>query len=165
MKKVIVCGPYNAGKTSLIKNINPEEFQGTEEREFDVNTLEELSSTTTVGIEMTSFKFDGKEVLFIGLPGQEKFSFLWETIGSKYDGILFLIPSTATLKTAALYIDYFSKFDSFKRALKRLVITYPEKLSHHKKQTFSLLGIPTEVVDPTNRKEVEELVTKLVKEL
>jgi predicted nucleotidyltransferase len=65
VKKVIVCGPYNAGKTSFIKNVNPEEFVGTEENEIDIELLEVLPTTTTVGVEINSVKIKEKEIVFL----------------------------------------------------------------------------------------------------
>jgi len=165
VRKVIVCGPYNAGKTSFIKNVNPEEFVGTEENEIDIESLEALPTTTTVGVEINSVKIKGKEIVFIGLPGQEKFDFIWETVGSKFDGILFLVPSTATLRDASLYIDFFSQFESFKIAFKRLLVTYPERLTPSKKETFSLLGVPIKVIDPTQEEEVKNFLEELSGEI
>jgi len=165
LKKVIVCGPYNAGKTSFIKNVNPQTFTGTEEREFDLRALKELPTTTTVGVEVNFLSNGEKEVMFVGLPGQDRFDFLWEVVGEKFDGILFLTPSYATLREISSFIDFFSRFPSFKGALKKLVVTYPEKLSPSKLQIFSLLGFPVEVLDPTKGEDVKKFSLKLLEEI
>lgn len=165
MKKIIVCGPYNAGKTSFVRNVNPETFTGTEEREIDLKTIKELPTTTTVGVEVNFLSKNGKEVMFIGLPGQDRFSFLWEVIGESFDGILFLTPSHATLKDVSDFINFFSRSPSFKDSLKKLVVTYPENLTPSKLQIFSLLGFPIEVLNPTKQEDVKKFSLKLLEEI
>ncbi len=161
MKKVVVCGPYNAGKTSFVRNVNRHEFLGTEEPELDLVSLKEIGTTTTVGVEVNFLKYAGKEVMFVGVPGQRRFDFIWEVVGGRFNGILFLIPSFSNLREAKFYVDLFSQFDSYKDALKLLVVTYPQKMDEHKLFVFKSLGLPVRLLDPTD----EESVRKLAEEV
>lgn len=161
MKKVVVCGPYNAGKTTFVRNVNRQEFLGTDEPEIDVISLKEAGTTTTVGVEVNFLKSSGKEVMFVGVPGQPRFDFIWEVVGGRFDALLFLIPSFMTLKDAKFYVDFFSGFDSYRDALKLLVVTYPQKADESKLFAFKSLGLPVRVLDPTD----EEAVRRLAREV
>ena len=165
MKKVIVCGPYNAGKTTFVRNVNREEFVGTDEPEIDVMTLKEAGTTTTVGVEVSFLRRADKEIMFIGVPGQLKFDFIWEVVGNSFDGILFLIPSFLTLKEAAVYVDFFSRFESFKSAFKSLVVTYPERLSESKIFGFRSFGFPVKVLNPRDESAVKQFALEILESL
>ena len=162
MKKVVVCGPYNAGKTSFVRNVNRHEFLGTEEPELDLVSLKEVGTTTTVGVEVNFLKCADKEVMFVGVPGQQRFDFIWEVVGGRFDGILFLIPSFSNLREAKFYVDLFSRFDSYNNALKFLVVTYPQKIDEHKLFSFKSLGLPVRLLDPTDEKSVRKLAEEVV---
>ena len=165
MKKVVVCGPYNAGKTTFVRNVNRQEFLGTDEPEIDVISLKESGTTTTVGVEVNFLKDSGKEVMFIGVPGQPRFDFIWEVVGGRFDALLFLIPSFVTLKDAKFYVDFFSGFDSYRDALKLLVVTYPQKADESKLFAFKSLGLPVRVLDPTDEEAVISLAREVVSKL
>ncbi len=165
MKKVVVCGPYNAGKTSFVRNVNPNEFLGTEELELDISSFRELGTTTTVGVEVNFLKSANKEVMFIGVPGQPKFDFIWEVVGERFDAVLFLIPSFVTLKETKFYLDFFSRFDSYRDALKFLVVTYPQKINESKLFAFKSLGLPVKILDPTDEEAVKRLAIEIAKTL
>ena len=165
MKKVVVCGPYNAGKTSFVRNVNPNEFLGTEEPELDITSFRELGTTTTVGVEVNFLKSADKEVMFIGVPGQPKFDFIWEVVGERFDAVLFLIPSFVTLKDAKFYLDFFSRFDSYHGALKFIVVTYPQNVDESKLFAFKSLGLPVKILDPTDEKAVKKLALEIAKKL
>ena len=165
MKKVVVCGPYNAGKTTFVRNVNRQEFLGTDEPEIDVISLKESGTTTTVGVEVNFLKDSGKEVMFIGVPGQPRFDFIWEVVGGRFDALLFLIPSFVTLKDAKFYVDFFSRFDSYRDALKLLVVTYPQKADESKLFAFKSLGLPVRVLDPTDEEAVISLAREVVSKI
>ncbi|WP_163329128.1 GTP-binding protein [Desulfurobacterium thermolithotrophum] len=162
-KKVIVCGPYNAGKTTFIKNINPQEFIGTEKREFDLENLIEKETTTTVGIEMNFLKNGTYQFLFFGLPGQEKFDFIWEIIGENFDGILFLHPAYEDVRKLKFYIDFFSKTNSFSKAFKMILITHCDEAKINNFETFKQFGFPIKTIDPRKKEEVFEIINFITK--
>ena len=165
MKKVVVCGPYNAGKTSFVRNLNRQEFIGTEEPEVDISSFKESGTTTTVGVEVNFLNFAGKEVMFVGVPGQCRFDFIWEVVGGQFDAVLFLIPSFLTLRDAKFYVDFFSKFDSYRNALKLIVVTYPQKVDESKLFAFKSLGLPVKILDPTDEEAVKRFAMEIVEKL
>ena len=95
--KVVVTGPFGAGKTTLISAISEVPVVDT-----DVNTtsLEESSrkASTTVSMDfgVRTVADDGFEAkLFLyGTPGQERFSFMWDVLARGMDGFLLLVDTT-----------------------------------------------------------------------
>jgi len=165
MKKIIVCGPYNAGKTTFVRNVNSNEFLGTEEKEIDLETFTEKETTTTIGVEVNFYKNEGEELLFMGVPGQEKFDFIWEIVGQHFDGILFLYPAHESIERLKFYIDFFSKMDSFSTALKMILITHCEKVENIPLQKAEQFGFPVKFIDPRKKDQVLEVVSFVVNAL
>jgi len=163
MRKVIVCGPYNAGKTTFVRNVSPKDFTGTEEKEFDVESLMERGTTTTVGVEINLYKDKSGELLFIGLPGQERFDFIWEIVGEKFDAILFLFPAHKNVDELKLYINFYSKLNSFKNAFKAILVTHPENANEHQLEKFKEFGFPIILIDPRDESQVKNVVRYISK--
>ena len=91
--KVVVAGPFAAGKTTFIGAISDIPVVGTEQP----TTGEEatVKGTTTVGMEYGSFSFCDGELeanLYVhGVPGQRRFSFMWDIVGEGMDGLVVLV--------------------------------------------------------------------------
>lgn len=167
MKKIIVCGKYNAGKTTFIKNINQELYSGTEVKEIDLPDYKEKETTTTVGVEVNFFKFNGSEFMFLGVPGQERFDFIWDIVGGHFDGIVFMHPSHENPLELEKIYSYFSKFSPFSRAVKRIFITHPDKAKNPANLLSFLrrLKVPFEVLDPRDRGRVKMAAESIAKEI
>lgn len=95
--KVVVTGPFGAGKTTLISAISEVPVVDTE---VAASSTEESSrkATTTVSMDfgVRTVADDGFEAkLFVyGTPGQERFSFMWDVLARGMDGFLLLVDST-----------------------------------------------------------------------
>ncbi len=167
MKKVIVCGRYNAGKTTFIKNIDPEKFAGTEVDEIDLSSFLERGTTTTVGVEVNFLSLDGYEFMFMGVPGQERFDFIWEIAGGNFDGIVFLHPSHEDPKSLERVINFFSKLQPYEKAVKRILITFPDAAQNPRSllTTLKNVNIPFEVIDPRDRSRVRAAAESIAKEI
>ncbi|SMP15760.1 hypothetical protein SAMN06265339_1418 [Desulfurobacterium pacificum] len=167
MKKIIVCGKYNAGKTTFIKNINPEKFTGTEVNEIDLSTLLEKDTTTTVGVEVNFLSLNGYEFMFMGVPGQERFDFIWEIAGGNFDGIVFLHPSYEKPEELEKIVGFFSKLPAYKGAAKRIFITFPDAAQNPSSllATLKNLKIPFEVIDPRDGNRVKAAAESIAREI
>lgn len=165
MKKVIVCGPYNAGKTTFIKNINDNDFSGTDEEEIDIGTLTGKGTTTTVSVEVTTYRYQNGELLFVGVPGQERFDFIWEIIGQDFDAILFLYPANESIETLKSYINFFSKMKPFPKALKMIIVTHYAEVKHLPIEKITQFGFPVKIADPRKKEQVLDVVKFIVSSL
>jgi len=75
--KMVVTGPFSAGKTQFIQSVSEIDVVSTERR---VSTDEERSvkSATTVAMDFGRITVDEDLVLYLfGTPGQKRFDFMW----------------------------------------------------------------------------------------
>ncbi|MBA4370253.1 MAG: GTP-binding protein [Coriobacteriaceae bacterium] len=91
--KVVVTGPFNAGKTTFIKAVSEITVLSTERQVSDV--AGEGSGETTVAMDFGRITISDDVVLYLfGTPGQERFSFMWETLSEGMLGFVLLVDAT-----------------------------------------------------------------------
>lgn len=87
--KVVITGPFNAGKTTFIKTISEITVLSTERQVSD--TSSETGDETTVAMDFGRITVTDDVVLYLfGTPGQERFSFMWETLSEGMLGFVVL---------------------------------------------------------------------------
>src|SRR6478752_3847363 len=78
--KVVVTGPFAAGKTTLIRTISEITVLSTERGITD--ETKSRKNETTVAMDFGRITIDRELVLYLfGTPGQERFDFMWEILG------------------------------------------------------------------------------------
>ncbi|MDO8880762.1 MAG: ATP/GTP-binding protein [Coriobacteriia bacterium] len=88
--KVVVTGPFNAGKTTFIKAVSEITVLSTERQVSDASG--EGSGETTVAMDFGRITIADDVVLYLfGTPGQERFSFMWETLSEGMLGFVLLV--------------------------------------------------------------------------
>lgn len=88
--KVVVTGPFNAGKTTFIKAVSEITVLSTERQISDASG--EGSGETTVAMDFGRITISDDVVLYLfGTPGQERFSFMWETLSEGMLGFVLLV--------------------------------------------------------------------------
>lgn len=88
--KVVITGPFNAGKTTFIKAVSEITVLSTERQISDASN--EGSGETTVAMDFGRITISDDVVLYLfGTPGQERFSFMWETLSEGMLGFVVLI--------------------------------------------------------------------------
>ena len=108
--KVVVTGPFNAGKTTFIKSVSEITVLSTERQISDV--AGEGSGETTVAMDFGRITVSDDVVLYLfGTPGQSRFSFMWETLSEGMLGFVLLVDATerATFADAKEMIGFFSE--------------------------------------------------------
>ncbi|RLG22768.1 GTP-binding protein, partial [Methanosarcinales archaeon] len=84
--KLLVTGPYNAGKTTFTKAIAPDTVS-VERQTFEL-------FPTTVGLDIGHIDYKGFSADVFGTPGQERFDLLLEPLGREAIGTFIVIDST-----------------------------------------------------------------------
>jgi signal recognition particle receptor subunit beta len=91
--KVVVTGPFNAGKTTFIKSVSEITVLSTERQISDSSG--EGSGETTVAMDFGRITVSDDVVLYLfGTPGQSRFSFMWETLSEGMLGFVLLVDAT-----------------------------------------------------------------------
>jgi uncharacterized protein len=88
--KIVVTGPFSAGKTTLIRTISEITVLSTE-RDITDETRSRKAETT-VAMDFGRITIDHDLVLYLfGTPGQDRFDFMWEILGEGMLGYVLLI--------------------------------------------------------------------------
>lgn len=106
--KVVITGPFNAGKTTFIKTISEIAVLSTERQVSDTSV--EAGDETTVAMDFGRITVSEDVVLYLfGTPGQERFSFMWETLSEGMLGFVVLVDAenAATFEDAKEILRFF----------------------------------------------------------
>jgi uncharacterized protein len=91
--KIVVTGPFSAGKTTLIRTISEITVLSTERGITD--ETRSRKTDTTVAMDFGRITIDRDLVLYLfGTPGQDRFDFMWEILGEGMLGYILLVDST-----------------------------------------------------------------------
>ena len=91
--KIVVTGPFSAGKTTLIRTISEITVLSTEKDITD--QTKSRKAETTVAMDFGRITIDRDLVLYLfGTPGQDRFDFMWEILGEGMLGYILLIDSS-----------------------------------------------------------------------
>ncbi|MGD0079550.1 MAG: GTP-binding protein [Methanoregula sp.] len=86
--KIVIFGAFGAGKTTLIRTLDPESTH------IEANCA---GGTTTVALDFGRVLEDGLHIHIYGTPGQERFGFAREIIAKGMDGAVLLVDVTSPL--------------------------------------------------------------------
>lgn len=110
VRKVVVTGPFGAGKTTFATTVTQGLGGGTlTTTETGVSDeTAALKSSTTVALDHTSFvvppgpasAWASTRVNLFGTPGQERFAFMWELLAQNMHGYLVLVDASRSVSIA-----------------------------------------------------------------
>jgi small GTP-binding protein len=107
--KVVIAGPFAAGKTQFINTVSEIKTVKTERRTQQLNE-KSVKDYTTVAMDFGKVRIDDEHELYLfGTPGQFRFDFMWEILGEGALGIIILVDSTdpTTFHEARKIINFF----------------------------------------------------------
>ena len=91
--KMVVTGPFNAGKTEFIQSVSEIDVVSTERKIS--SEAEKVKQTTTVAMDFGRITVDDDLVLYLfGTPGQRRFDFMWEILSEGMLGFIVMVDST-----------------------------------------------------------------------
>lgn len=108
--KLVITGPVNAGKTTMVQNLSDTQVAATDVAATD--HVSQLKSMTTVGLDFGILKIDESlELHLFGTPGQSRFNFMWNILSKGAIGAIFLVDSTSddSLIEMGKMFEYFKK--------------------------------------------------------
>lgn len=109
--KIVVTGPFSAGKTEFIQSISEIDVVATEKK---ISRAEErVKDQTTVAMDFGRITIDEELVLYMfGTPGQRRFDFMWEILAEGMLGFVVLLDSVRpeTFREARSILDTFSSY-------------------------------------------------------
>jgi hypothetical protein len=91
--KIVVTGPFSAGKTQFIQSVSEIDVVSTERKIS--SEAEKIKETTTVAMDFGRITVGDDLVLYLfGTPGQKRFDFMWEILSEGMLGFIVLVDST-----------------------------------------------------------------------
>ncbi len=109
--KIVVTGPFNAGKTQFIRTVSEIDVVSTEKK--ITHEAEKIKDTTTVAMDFGRITVDDDLVLFLfGTPGQKRFDFMWEILSEGMLGFIVMVDSSRpeTFKEARSILETFRAY-------------------------------------------------------
>ncbi len=163
--KVVITGPFNAGKTTFIKTVSEITVLSTERQISDVSG--EGKGETTVAMDFGRISISDDVVLYLfGTPGQERFSFMWETLSEGMLGFVLLVDSTSadSIRDATGMIEFFTKMSDvpFVVAANRGEPADAQTLSSLREQLRLAEEVPLLALDAMDKDSVKEVLLGLL---
>jgi uncharacterized protein len=91
--KIVITGPFNAGKTEFIRAVSEIDVVSTERKIS--SEAEKVKESTTVAMDFGRITVDDDLVLYLfGTPGQKRFDFMWEILSEGMLGFIVMVDST-----------------------------------------------------------------------
>jgi len=109
--KMVVTGPFNAGKTEFIRSVSEIDVVATERKITDPTAR--VKRETTVAMDFGRISVDDGLVLYLfGTPGQKRFDFMWEILSEGMLGFVVLVDSVRpeTFREARRTLTAFRKY-------------------------------------------------------
>lgn len=109
--KMVVTGPFSAGKTEFIRSVSEIDVVQTERKITKPD--EKIKATTTVAMDFGRITIDDSLVLYLfGTPGQRRFDFMWEILSEGMLGFVVLVDSARpeTFQEARRILDTFRTY-------------------------------------------------------
>ena len=92
--KMVITGPFSAGKTKFIQSVSEIEVVSTE-RKLTHAAERAVKETTTIAMDFGRITVDDDLVLYLfGTPGQKRFDFMWEILSEGVLGFVVMVDST-----------------------------------------------------------------------
>src|SRR5512137_2721969 len=92
--KMVVTGPFSAGKTAFIRSVSEIDVVSTE-RKISSSQEKSVKEATTVAMDFGRITVDDDLVLYLfGTPGQRRFDFMWEILSEGMLGFVVMVDST-----------------------------------------------------------------------
>jgi small GTP-binding protein len=111
--KMVITGPFSAGKTEFIQSVSEIDVVSTERKIS--SDAERVKEDTTVAMDFGRITVDDDLVLYMfGTPGQRRFDFMWEILSEGMLGFIVLVDSVRpeTFREAKHILEVFRTYAS-----------------------------------------------------
>jgi len=167
--KILVAGHFGAGKTTFVKTLSQSNTVSTEKK---TTSKEEKNkkSTTTVAMDYGEYTKEGKKFHIFGIPGQERFEFMWPILAKNAKAFIVLLDSTDTSR----WYEAFKQINLFRKISKDAPIVFVANkrdlkgalsLEEIRKKLKLPEHIPLLECIATDLKSVKEVLESVIKEL
>lgn len=169
--KIVVTGPFAAGKTTLIQTISEVAIVGTERGVTD--GTKDVKHRTTVAMDFGRLSFAEDLSLFLfGTPGQRRFEVMWEILSEGMIGFIVLVNAAdeRSVEEAGAILDTFREYADVPYVVG---VTHLDETDESESAVLArvreLLELPEHVVpvrcDARAKDDVKDLLLKILVEV
>jgi len=166
--KVVVTGPFSAGKTTLIETISDVTIVGTEREVTDATRA--VKTRTTVAMDFGRIMLPGRVSLHLfGTPGQRRFEAIWEILSEGMLGLVVLVHAARgeSIVESGHILDTFRDYADVPYIVG---VTHLDQLDENSGDVFErvreTLRLPSEIsvlaCDPRRKEDVKALLLGLL---
>jgi len=166
--KIVVTGPFSAGKTTLIKTISEVAVVGTESEVSDASRSQKNKTTVAMDYGRVTFAEDLALYLF-GTPGQRRFEVMWEILSEGMIGFVLLVNllDERSLQESAHILEQFQRYADVPFVVG---VTHVDEMeadtTGFEAHVRSVLDLPEGIVvtpcDPRSREDVKSLMLEIL---
>jgi len=160
--KMVVTGPFSAGKTQFIQSVSEIDVVATE-RKISSDEERSVKSATTVAMDFGRITVDQDLVLYLfGTPGQDRFGFMWNDLIQGALGAVVLVDSRR-IEDSFPALDYFeSRSVPFVVAVNRFGGQMFHTVDEIREALSISIHVPVVSTDARGRVAVKETVLSLL---
>lgn len=167
--KIVIVGPFGAGKTTFIRAISEITVLSTE-RQVAEASGRSGGGEQTIAMDFGRVTVSDDIVLYLfGTPGEERFSFMWDALSEGMLGVIVLIDgsSSESVSEARPMLDYFGQTPglTYAVAANRTDADDSTKLEHLRTDLALDERVPLFPVDARDRQSVKVAVIGLLHEV
>jgi uncharacterized protein len=166
--KIVITGPFSAGKTTLIQTISEVAIVGTERDVTD--ETKSVKERTTVAMDFGRITFTNDLTLFLfGTPGQRRFEVMWEILSEGMIGFILLVHAgdERSIEEASHILATFREYADVPYVIG---VTHLDEVDVPEDETFAhvreALDIPDTIevmsCDPREREDVKDLMLSIL---
>ena len=166
--KIVITGPFSAGKTTLIQTISEVAIVGTERDVTD--ETKSVKERTTVAMDFGRITFSNDLTLFLfGTPGQRRFEVMWEILSEGMIGFILLVHAgdERSIEEAAHILGTFRQYADVPYVVG---VTHLDEVDTPEEETFAhvrdVLDLPDTIevmsCDPREREDVKDLMLSIL---
>lgn len=166
--KIVITGPFSAGKTTLIKTISEVAIVGTERDVTD--ETKSIKTKTTVAMDFGRISFaDDLSLFLFGTPGQRRFEVMWEILSEGMIGFILLVNASdeRSVEEASHILDQFRKYADVPYVIG---VSHLDDVEEPPEQVFGrvreALEVPETIdviaCDPRSREDVKALMLRIL---
>lgn len=166
--KIVITGPFSAGKTTLIKTISEVSIVGTDREVTDETRA--IKTRTTVAMDFGRISFaDDLSLFLFGTPGQRRFEVMWEILSEGMIGFILLVHA-ADRRSVEEAFHILKTFREYADVPYVVGITHLDEVDRPREEVLADirrdLDLPDEVnmtpCDPREREDVKALMLEIL---
>ena len=165
--KIVVTGPFSAGKTTMIKTISEVAIVGTERDVSDESKSQKSKTTVAMDYGRVTFAEDLSLFLF-GTPGQRRFEVMWEILSEGMIGFVLLVNAAdqRSLEESSHILDQFRQYADVPYVIGVTHVDEAQASEELDAGIRKTLSLPEDVLvvrcDPRSREDVKRLMLEIL---